>query len=449
MSVTTSTPIAIAAAASIAGRKLSILSAEQRNEALLAIHNALGSAKEIILAANALDLSDAKKASLEGTLSNSIVKRLDLSGKYDEMLQGILDVRSLDDPVGKITLRTKLSEGMELRRVTCPIGVLLIIFEARPEVIANITALAIKSGNAAILKGGKESTRSFAAISEVVAKALAATEVPNEAIQLVGTREAISELLKCDRDIDLVIPRGSNDLVRFVKFNTKIPVLGHADGICSIYLHSDADKDMATKVVLDSKTNYPAACNAVETLLVHEDILSTVFVSVAETLLKAGVNLRCDPSSLSALSSLSQQYSSLISPSTTSDYTAEFLDLTLAVFTIPSSPTSLEKAISHINFHSSHHTDAIITSDPSVARMFQNSIDSACVFWNASTRMADGMRFGFGTEVGISTNKIHSRGPVGLEGLVIYKYLIDGEGQCVPEFKDGGRTWMHEKISLE
>jgi glutamate-5-semialdehyde dehydrogenase len=467
MSLTNSTPEAAARAASISARSLATLPLDARNASLSAIHDALKASRTIILEANARDMVSAKTASANGQLSQSVLKRLDLSrpGKFDDMLQGILDVNSLPDPVGKVDLRTKLDEGLILERVSCPIGVLLIIFEARPEVIANIAALAVKSGNAAILKGGKESSESFECISTIISTALETTQVPNAAIQLVKTRDVIDQLLSLDQYIDLVIPRGGNDLVRYVKSHTKIPVLGHADGLCSVYLHSDADRDMAVKVVVDSKCDYPAACNSAETLLVHEDVLSTVLPSVAEALLLKGVSLRCDTQSKAALEKgLPASSAAILQDASEEDFATEFLDLTIAIKTVPalrtngtstsadtSSTPSLDLAISHINSHSSHHTDAIVTASEAAAEHFMSAIDSAGVYWNASTRFADGMRYGFGTEVGISTNKVHSRGPVGLEGLVIYKYKLRGQGQVAAEFGEGEgkRRYVHEKLDVD
>ncbi len=376
------------------------------------------------------------------------------------------------ETVNKITLRTRLDDGLELKRVTCPIGVLLIIFEARPEVIANIASLAIKSGNAAILKGtshpnilgappqhhtgGKETTLSFQAISITISKALTDTLVPNASIQLVTARDVIASLLDLDKYIDLVIPRGSNELVRYIKDNTRIPVLGHADGLCSIYIHKDADPEMAVKILLDAKLGYPAACNAVETLLVDEAALPTVLTPVASALLEKGVTLRCDPDSKTALAAaLPKTQSAILQTATEEDYTTEFLAPILAVKTIPTPPapsspsTACALAIAHINAHSSKHTDAILTASEEIARQFQAGVDSACVFWNTSTRMADGMRFGFGTEVGISTNKIHARGPVGLEGLMVYKYLVSGCGQVAGDYGVGGRRWRHERLAVD
>ena len=471
MSLTESTPESAAKAAANSARSLAVLSVDARNDALTSIHNALQVSKQVILDANAKDMELAKQASKDGRLSRSVLKRLDLSrpGKFDDMLQGILDVRKLEDPIGRIDLRTKLDEGLEMTRVSCPIGVLLIIFEARPEVIANIAALAIKSGNAAILKGGKESTESFQAISTIISLALEATEVPNGAIQLVKTRDVIDQLLLLDQYIDLVIPRGGNELVRYVKDHTKIPVLGHADGLCSIYIHSDADRAIATKVAVDSKCDYPAACNAVETLLVHEDVLTTVLPDVAQALLDRGVSLRCDDKSRAALqSTLPASSAAILQDATEEDFNTEFLDLTLAIKTVPKldslsngvahtslsddipSPASLDLAIAHINTHSSHHTDVIITSSTPTAEKFMSAIDSAGAYWNASTRFADGMRYGFGTEVGISTNKIHSRGPVGLEGLTIYKYKIRGTGQGASDYGEGEgkRMFLHQKMEV-
>lgn len=350
-------------------------------------------------------------------------------------------------------MRTLLDDGLVLERVTCPLGTLLIIFEARPEVIANIAALAIKSGNAAILKGGKESTESFIAIAEVISAALSKTEIPIAAIQLVKTRDIVSSLLSQDPLIDLVIPRGSNELVRYVKDNTKIPVLGHADGLCSAYIHSDADVSTAVKVIVDSKTDYPAACNALETLLVHEDVLESILPAVAEALLAKGVSLRCDRASKAALTkSLAPAQAALLQDSVDKDYNTEFLDLVLAIKTVPSQSSessAVQEAIAHINGHGSKHTDIVLTTSRQVADSFMAGVDSAGIYWNASTRFADGMRYGFGTEVGISTNKIHTRGPVGLEGLTIYKYLIRGEGHTAADYGgSGSKQWKHQKLEI-
>ncbi|EME42076.1 hypothetical protein DOTSEDRAFT_174892 [Dothistroma septosporum NZE10] len=449
MSLTNSSPEQAARAAKVSSRKLATLSVEARNNALDSIYDALAASKDSILAANAEDLAKAKQSTANGDLNPSIYKRLDLSrtGKFDDMLQGIRDVKGLPDPVGRVDLRTELDDGLILQRQTCPIGVLLIIFEARPEVIANIASLAIKSANAAILKGGKESTESFKTIANVISKALQGTEVPSDSIQLVATRDAVGGLLEQGSFIDLCIPRGSNELVKYCQQKAHMPVLGHADGLCSVYVHSDADPKMAVDVVVDSKTDYPAACNAVETLLVHEEALSTVLPDVAKALLGKGVVLKCDAKSKEALSkSLDQDSLPKVQDASAVDYDTEHLDLILAIKIV----TSVEDAIDHINTHGSHHTDAIITASKEVADQFLNGVDAACKFWNASTRFCDGMRFGFGTEVGISTNKVHARGPVGLEGLTIHEYRITGNGQMAASYGTGAgkRAYKHKKLEL-
>ncbi|KAH0284372.1 gamma-glutamyl phosphate reductase [Aureobasidium namibiae CBS 147.97] len=455
MSLTNGSPSEAARAAKLSSRTLAILSTEDRNSALQSIHDALSAAKSDILNANARDLEIATKSAADGELSQSILKRLDLSrpGKFEDMLKGILDVKGLDDPVGKVDMRTELDDGLILQRQSCPIGVLLIIFEARPEVIANIASLAIKSANAAILKGGKESTESFKTIATVISKALESTKVPNDSIQLVTTRDAVDPLLQLSQYIDLVIPRGSNELVRHCQRMAHMPVLGHADGLCHYYIHPDVEPEMAASVIVDSKTDYPAACNSLESLLVNEDALKTILPGVASALLAKGVSLLCDPASKAALSeTLNKDEAAMLQDAGESDFDTEFLDLILAIKTIPRTQDPLEAvdaAVEHINMHGSHHTDAILTSSEQIADRFCNGVDSACKFWNCSTRMSDGMRFGFGTEVGISTNKVHARGPVGLEGLCIHEYRIKGSGQGAAMYGAGGsRQWKHKKLPL-
>jgi glutamate-5-semialdehyde dehydrogenase len=374
--------------------------------------------------------------------------------RYISRIQGIALARYINHlqtinrshvTVNKITAKTLLDDNLTLSRITCPIGVLLIIFEARPEVIANISALAIKSGNAAILKGGRESSNSFAAIASVISKALSSTAVPASCLQLVQTHDVIADLLKQDTYIDLCIPRGGNKLVRYVKDSTAIPVLGHADGICSTYLCGDYPADKAVKVIVDAKTSYPAGCNSTEQLLVDESALTTTLPTVAEALLQKGVSLRCDPASLAALQkTLDPQSATLLQAAGPDDFDTEFLDFILAIKTV----ATLTEATAHINAHSSHHTDAILTTSESNARAFFAAIDSSSVYWNTSTRMADGQRYGFGTEVGISTNKIHSRGPVGLDGLCIYKWVLVGDGQASADYGAGGRAWKHETLPV-
>jgi len=371
--------------------------------------------------------------------------------KWEAMLQGISDVAALPDPNGKVTYASQLDDGLDLYRVTCPIGTLLVIFESRPEVVVNIAALAIKSGNSAILKGGKESTRTAEALSQTIRSALATTSLHEDYIQTVHTRDEISSLLEMDRYIDLVIPRGSNALVKNIQRNSRIPVMGHADGICSAFLDESADVAKAVRIVVDSKTDYPSACNALETVIVHTSIVNSVWPSVAAALLAQSVELRCDSASLSALqsnpgTSTLLNFSTHVKPSTPADYDAEFLSHTLAVITLP----SLSTAISHINSHSSHHTDTIVTESETNAAIFCRAVDSAGTFINTSTRFADGFRYGFGTEVGISTGRTHARGPVGLEGLVIYKYMVRSQGEgghIASEFGAGKKKFKHAPIN--
>lgn len=437
----------IARNAHLASTILKTLTNEERSQALYKIRDALLESKDEILNANKIDMKNA----IDNNLSPSLIKRLDLSinGKFDSMLDGIIDVANLDDPLNKITLATELDDGLNLFRLTCPVGVLLIIFESRPEVIANITALAIKSGNAAILKGGKESLNTFKQMSIIINKILNSTTVPINSIQLISTRGEVSDLLKQDNYIDLVIPRGSNELVKNIKENTKIPVLGHADGICSIYLHKDLDINKACKIVIDSKTNYPAGCNSVETLLVDENLDSSNLNKILESLLQLGVKLHIDSEFLNSNkidNALKSKFSDLIVVATEDDFRKEFLSFEIAVKEI----SNVENAIYHINSHSSKHTDAIITENKEIAEKFLKGIDSSGVYWNCSTRFADGFRYGFGTEVGISTNKIHSRGPVGLEGLVCYYYQLRGTGQVVGDYLGGGgtRVFKHKQLDI-
>jgi len=352
-----------------------------------------------------------------------------------------LDVANLPDPVGKVTLARKIDEGLNLYRITAPIGVLLIIFESRPEVIANITALAIKSGNAAILKGGKESYQTFKVMSGMVSKALANTNVPSKAIQLIESREDVADLLDQDKYIDLVIPRGSNELVRNIKSNTKIPVLGHADGICSIYVDSNFDLAKAKRVIIDSKTNYPAGCNAVEQLLLNKHIAHDDVKSVIKALVDQKVTVHVTPELKPFTKELNKDY---VVDADAYSFDKEYLSLDVSVKFVD----NVKDAIDHINQHSSKHTECIITENQETANLFLKSIDSAGIYWNASTRFADGFRYGFGTEVGISTNKIHARGPVGLEGLMSYQYQLKGDGHIVGDYVGGGGTklFVHEDL---
>ncbi|RCK64426.1 Gamma-glutamyl phosphate reductase [Candida viswanathii] len=431
----------IAKAANSAFSSLKTLSNEQRSSALQKIHDALLKNKDKVLESNKIDMDNAKA----NNLSSSLIKRLDLSnpGKYDSMLQGILDVANLPDPMGKITLAKKLDDGLNLYRVTAPIGVLLIIFESRPEVIANITALAIKSGNSAILKGGKESYQTFKILSDIVNETLKnETDVPGDAIQLIQSREDVAGLLDQDRYIDLVIPRGSNELVRNIKANTKIPVLGHADGICSIYVDQEFDINKAKRIIVDSKTNYPAGCNAVEQLLLNAKIPEKDISEILNILIAAKVTVHVTPEIKKLL-----EPSEFVKDVEDDSFDKEYLSFDISVKLVD----DVDAAIKHINEHSSKHTESIITENKENAEKFLKSIDSSGIYWNASTRFADGFRYGFGTEVGISTNKIHARGPVGLEGLMSYQYQLRGDGHIVGEYVGGGgnKLFIHEDLPTD
>ncbi|KAJ6582036.1 gamma-glutamyl phosphate reductase [Mycena capillaripes] len=440
----------IAKAAKSAFEDSQLIPSTDRVTALHRIREALESNKAEILAANKDDLKAAKAEVDAGRMEDSLLKRLDLDkgDKWDSMLQGVSDVANLPDPTGIVSYAKELDDGLELYRVSCPIGVLLVIFEARPEVVVNIAALAIKSGNSAILKGGKESNRTTQLLAQAIAAGLSQSALPDTYVQTIQTRAEVSSLLALDQYIDLVIPRGSNSLVQSIQNSTRIPVMGHADGLCSVYLDESADAEKAVRVVLDSKTDYPSACNSTETLIVHESLLQSIWPVVGRALLEANVLLLCDAPTLSALQGLSPLPSNLhlASPSTPAAYTTEHLTLTLSVISLP----SLSDAVRFINAHSSHHTDSIVTESSLAASAFCRGVDSAGTFVNASTRFADGFRYGFGTEVGISTGRIHARGPVGLEGLVIYKYMLrstGAKGHIVGDFGAGGKQYKHADIT--
>lgn len=439
----------------MAGNSLKTISNDNRSAILYKIRDALKAGASDIEAANKLDLQNAK----ETHLSDSLLKRLDLfkGDKFETMLQGIKDVADLEDPVGKIKMARELDEGLTLYQVTAPVGVLLVIFESRPEVIANITALCIKSGNAGILKGGKESVNTFREMSRIINDTIEKNEketgVPVGAVQLIETRQDVNDLLDQDEYIDLVVPRGSNALVRNIKNSTKIPVLGHADGICSVYIDEEADLEKAKRIVFDAKTNYPAGCNAMETLLINPSCPN--WWEVLENVTRKGdVTLHCMPDVKKAyLDKLTQLGTSddVIKTHTVDvdekhDFDKEFLSLDCAVKFV----NSTEEAIKHINVHSSRHTDAIVTENKDSAELFLKGVDSSGVYWNASTRFADGFRYGFGTEVGISTSKIHARGPVGLDGLVSYQYQIRGNGQIAGDYlgAGGNRAFIHKDLDV-
>lgn len=408
----------IAKAAKAASLEIADINSDLKNRALSDIADALEKEKEQIFEANKKDLKEAEKLVETGEISKSVFNRLKLdNNKMRDMLQGIRDIVKLEDPVNKKLLVRQLDEGLTLYKVSCPIGVLGIIFEARPDVIAQISSLAIKSSNAVILKGGKESINTNKTILDIINKTLdKIAGFPKNVLQQVFSRDDVAQMLKCDKYINLVIPRGGNKLVKFIKENTKIPVLGHADGICHIFVDETADFETAKKVIIDAKTQYPSACNAVETLLIHEKFKA----DLPQVLLSAGITLVNNPET----------------------WAFEHGDTTLAYKTVK----NLDEAIEHINTYGSGHTDCIITQNRENAEKFMNKVDSAGVYWNVSTRFADGFRYGFGAEVGISTNKTHARGPVGLEGLTIYKYKLIGAGHIVKDYVDGVKNFHHKDL---
>ncbi|WP_414583666.1 glutamate-5-semialdehyde dehydrogenase [Scytonema sp. PCC 10023] len=424
--------IAVAKKTRQAALKLAVLSTDAKNQAIEAIAQALEAAKDEILQAN---VADCERATTEG-IAKPLYKRLQLDEhKLRDAITGVRDVGKLPDPVGAVQIHRELDTGLILKRVTCPLGVLGIIFEARPEAAIQIVSLAIKSGNGVILKGGKEATRSCEAIVKAIKQGLSQTAVNPDAVQLLTTREEILELLKLDKYVDLIIPRGSNSFVRFVQENTRIPVLGHADGICHLYVDKAADFEKAIAITVDAKTGYPAACNAIETLLVHTSIAQEFLPKIAETLQKLNVELRGDIHSCEILSS--------IAAAKEEDWETEYSDLILSIKVVD----SLQDAIAHINDYGSKHTDAIVTEDAEAAETFLALVNAAGVYHNCSTRFADGFRYGFGAEVGISTQQMPPRGPVGLEGLVTYKYQMTGNGHIVATYTGAdAKPFIHRNL---
>jgi len=423
--------VALAQKTRNAARQLGTQTADVKNRAIAAIADALETNATEILAANAADCAAATAAEI----APALYARLKLDeAKLKAAIAGVRDVGRLADPIGVIQINRELDEGLVLKRVTCPLGVLGVIFEARPDAVMQISSLAIKSGNGVILKGGKEAIRSCEALVKAIHQGLAQTEIDPSVVQLLTTREETLELLKLDQFVDLIIPRGSNSFVRFVQDNTRIPVLGHAEGICHLYVDRTANIEKAIKISVDSKTQYPAACNAIETLLVHQAIASEFLLEAASALQAKNVDLRGDERTREILN---------ITAATEADWITEYSDLTLAIRVVD----SLEAAIEHINTYGSRHTDAIVTEDLTSAQTFLAQVDAAGVYHNCSTRFADGFRYGFGAEVGISTQKMPPRGPVGLEGLVTYKYQLVGNGHIAATYSGtNAKPFTHQDL---
>ena len=401
-----------------------------RNAALEKIAESLLAGKERIFEANAKDM---ERAQADNILP-AVIKRLKFSeAKLSDAIAGIHNLIALPDPLFRIQLKRQLDEGLTLVRETCPIGVIGVIFEARPDAMVQIASLCIKSGNCAILKGGSETRETNKLLFELIYEAALSSGLPQGCLFQAEQRDEIAELLACHESVDLLIPRGSNAFVQYIMNNTKIPVLGHADGICHIYVDKDFDLEKAIPVIIDAKTQYTAACNAVETLLVHQDALEKLMPPLQKAFEEYKISLR-------ATSDIADRYGSELA--TEEDFSTEYLDLIISAKTVE----NIDEAIWHINKYGSHHTDCIITEDNKAAEYFMRMVDSAGVYQNCSTRFADGFRYGFGAEVGISTGKIHARGPVGLEGLVTNKYKLFGNGQIVGDYASGRKSFHFKDL---
>lgn len=421
---------AAAKAAKAASIQLAAVEADVKDKALQAIGEALSRNKEQIFEANEKDLA----LSRENDLAPPLLKRLKFDGaKLNEVISGIKSLMALPDPVGVTLSARELDEGLELYQVSCPIGVIGVVFESRPDALVQISTLCLKSGNTVLLKGGSEAAHTNRALAETIEAAGREAGIPAGWLQLLETREDVDEMLKMDKRIDLLIPRGSNAFVRYIMNHSNIPVLGHADGICHVYVDAEADLAMARDIVVDAKCQYVAVCNAAETLLVHEAVAGEFLPVAKEALTARGVELRGCPKTASIVDVL---------PAAEEDWGAEYLDLVLSIKVVPDT----DGAIEHINTYGSGHTDAIITGNALTANRFMDLVDSGNVFWNCSTRFSDGFRYGLGAEVGISTNKIHARGPVGLEGLLIYKWKLKGAGHTVTDFSEGTRRFVHRML---
>ncbi len=427
------TILALAARAKSASRLLGQSALGPRNQAIFYFAEALLDHKDEILEANKKDCACADP-------KDPLTKRLAFDeNKLAVVVEGLRALVAMEDPLGKVDLARELDKDLNLYRVTCPIGVVAVIFEARPDALPQIAALCLKSGNAIILKGGKEAEGTNKVLFSCLQEALTKTHLPADCAHLLTTRAAVQALLSADKFVDLIVPRGSNSLVTYIQDNTRIPVLGHAEGICHIYIDSTADGDKAKRVCIDAKVNYPAACNSLETLLIHKDVAAKVIIDIIGGLRSKGVEVKADPvvSSICAMRSIS------VLPAEDSDWSTEYCDLTLSIKSVE----NVDQAIDHINTYGSGHTDGIICESEEVWNHFFGGVNAAGVFRNASTRFADGFRYGFGAEVGISTNKMHPRGPVGIEGLVTYKYKLEGSGQTVEDYTSGEKSFTHKELS--
>jgi len=424
-----------------ASRKLATVPSEKRSTAIREAAEAIELAAPRLLEANAQDLAIASELLAGGEITSATFERLRLTdNKIEEMARSMRAVADLPDPVGRVLQRTELDKGLVLEKITCPLGVLAVIFEARPDAVTQISSLALKSGNAVILKPGQEVEKTALAVVEVICQSLARSGLPEEAIGVVLGRQAVRELLDMPDLIDMVIPRGSKQLVEFIQNNTRIPVLGHAEGICHVYVDAAANTQMALDIIDDAKTDYPAACNAAETVLVHSQIAEAFLPRLAELMHSKHVTLRGCENTREVLGDSS------IEAVAEDDWHHEYSDLVLAVRVVG----SIDEAIEHIHRYGSSHTETIVTGDRIAAEEFLARVDAAGVFHNASTRFADGYRYGFGAEVGISTSKLHARGPVGIEGLTTYKYVLRGSGQVVRDYHGANaKPFTHRPLPHE
>lgn len=415
----------------LASPLLSASSLETRNKALALIRESLNAHKEEIFEANRKDLALAEETGVPAPVK----KRLKFDeAKLSDVTEELTGLMALPDPLRNITLARELDQGLTLYRVTCPIGVIGVIFEARPDALVQISSLCLKSGNCAILKGGKETTWTNRVLFSLIHQAAIDAGLPENCLLQAEQHNEIDELLECHDTVDLLIPRGSNAFVQYIMNHTNIPVLGHADGVCHIYVDKEYDKETAIPLIVDAKTQYPAACNAVETVLIHRDVAKDFLPDLAKALKDAGVKLR-------GTEEVNEITPVEIIPESES-FHHEYVDLIIALKIVG----GVDEAINHINTYGSHHTDCILTQNAETAEKFMTLVDSANVYQNASTRFADGFRYGFGAEVGISTSKIHARGPVGLEGLLSYKYKLFGNGDIVGDYASGKKHFIHKDL---
>jgi glutamate-5-semialdehyde dehydrogenase len=428
----------VAERARTASRAVARLSADARNHVLLGAAQAIENSAQRILEANTSDCRSAEELVKAGKMASALLARLRVSERgIAQMARQVREVASLPDPLGRRLAATELDSGLLLVKESCPLGVVGVIFESRPDVVPQLASLGLKSGNAVIMKGGSEAAATNESLVAIWRESLAQfPEAPVDSITLLQTRADVLDLLSQDQNVDLIIPRGSYELVQYVMRNSRIPVLGHGEGICHVYVDRAADVDKAVAISYDAKVQYPAVCNAAETLLVDEGIAREFLPKIAAKLKEAGVEIRGCAKTLALLPNQG------VIPATETDWRTEYSALILSI----KIAASLDDAINHINRYGSHHTDAIVTEDSEAAAKFMNEVDSAGVFQNASTRFADGFRYGFGAEVGISNGKLHARGPMGLEGLTTYKYKLYGSGQVVADYVSGKKQFTHRSL---